>query len=125
MDELPEVVELQGRAGALRLRMVVPGSLGVRTMLGYAVASTDPERVYLAALWHACSPVRQHVRDPGKVAALGMAVLEWLLGEGVPYVQAVQAGQVAWLHCVRGLPDWETAKTTEGFTAPKPDGSTT
>lgn len=125
MDDLPETVELTGSKGALKLRIVPPGSLAVRTSLGYAVASHDSERVYLAALWHCCSAIRQHVRDPGRTAALGLAVLEWLLAEGVPFVQAVNAGQVAWLWCVRGLPDWEAAKATEGFTDPSTGGSTT
>lgn len=122
--ELPASVELTGRAGALKLRFTPPQSLAIRTMLGYSVATHDQERVWCAAMWHCSSTIRQHVRDPGKLPALGLAVMDWLLGEGVSYVEILGAAQVAWLHCVRALPDWEAAKRTEDFTGATPDEST-
>ena len=121
---LPDTVTLHGRAGELRLRLVRPGSLGVRSSLGYAVAKADEDRVYAAALWHCSGTLRQKVRDTGKVATLGAAVLDYLLGEGVSYVEAYQAGQVAWLTCIRDLPDWEVASRVAGFSGPETGGST-
>lgn len=121
---LPDTLTLHGRSGELKLRLVRPASLGVRASLGYAVAKTDEERVFAAALWHCSGAVRQHVRDTGKVATLGAAVLDWLLGEGVSYLEAYQAGQVAWLTCIRDLPDWGGASMQAGFSGPGTGGST-
>lgn len=121
---LPDTVTLHGRAGELRLRLIPPPSIGLRSSLAYAVARADEDRVYAAALWHCSATIRQHVRDPGKVAILGSAVLDYLIGQGVPYVEAYQAGQLAWVLCIRDLPDWSEVKRAAGFTDPATGGST-
>ena len=124
MSTEAEPVVLTGTKGELTIRLVRPTSLGVRSSLAYAVARADEDRVFAAALWHCSATIRQHVRDPGKVGQLGSAVLDWLLGEGVAYVAAYQAGQRAWLLCIEGLPAWGGASSVAGFSDPTTAGST-
>jgi hypothetical protein len=122
--ELPSEFELHGARGPLKVRFSVTGSLGERHGLKYAGADLDREVVSAAALWYACAVVRKHVRAAPRRGDIGRAVLEWLLGEGVPYLEVLRAGEIAWLHCIRGLPDQEAARTTAGFSDPTTGGST-
>lgn len=115
LAELPNTVVLHGAEGPLRMRVVVP-RLALRFELAYA--ADIPNRAYAAALHRCCSAVRKHVRDDASVSRLGLAVIEWALEAGVPYLDVIQAGEVAWLHCVRGLPNLGAAKSTAGFSDP-------
>jgi hypothetical protein len=122
--ELPSEFELHGARGPLKVRFSVTGSLAARSGLKYAGADDDREVVYAAALWYAAGSIRANVRPRSKRGDLGRAVLDWLLEEGVPFLEVLRAGEIAWLHCIRGLPDQEAARATAGFSAPTTDGST-
>lgn len=121
--ELPRDIELVGAKGPVKMRVVPPLSLAQRFELLYASADNQ-HRAWAAALHRCCTPIRQHVRDTPSVSALGLAVLDWALGEGIPYLEVIQAGQIAWLHCIRDLPDMEAARSAAGFSGPERGGST-
>jgi hypothetical protein len=122
--ELPGKVALVGASGpALTARIVVPRSLAVRFELARSYGR-NPSRAAAAALWHACGPVRKAVRPDADPFALGLAVTDWLLEQGVPLHEIDAAALLAWTHCVRDLPDLEAARTAAGFSAAKPDDST-
>lgn len=120
--DFPREYTLQGTAGRLILRFAVPASLALR----WEVASSDnPQRARFAALGLASAAVRKHVpyRHQG-IGQYGLQVADWLLGEGVEYGQAVDAGNVAWLHVVHGLVGEGEVAAAEGFSDRTPASST-
>ena len=116
-EQIPETFELHGTSGVLKVRFVAPTSLGIRESVRFSVVRMDEDVAYAAALWRCSSALRQHVRATDKTAQLGRATLDWLLEQGVDYLEVMQAGQIAWLHCVRGLPDRGAAASQAGFSS--------
>ncbi len=120
--ELPAKVELVGAKGpVLKARFIVPASLAERFELLYAA---NEERAYAAALFRCCGPLRKKVAAKDNIPDLGKAVLDYLLGEGVPWFEILTAGRTAWMHCIRDLPDLEAARSAAGFSAPGSGDST-
>ncbi len=112
---------LHGTAGDLKIRFTVPASLALR----YELAQTSNQvRAFGAALGLCSLVVRKHVPYRHQsIGEYGLAVLDWLLSEGVTYADAFHAGNVAWLHAVHALISEAEVKEAEGFTA-APDTST-
>lgn len=121
--ELPSEVTLHGTAGPLKIRLVVPQSLGLRYEVTYALAKSEPKAV-CAALGLCSSALRKHARWDHDVMAFGAASLDWLLGQGVPYLDILNAGRIAWRHVSKDLIPASEVKEAEDFSEPKTDKPT-
>lgn len=116
-------IVLKGSAGALKTRLVVPKSLGLRYEVTYAVTKSEP-RAVCAALGLCSSAIQANVPWNQSVLDFGARVLEWLLEQGVPYLEAVNAGRRAWQLVSDGLVPESEVKAVEGFTVPAEEEST-
>lgn len=121
--ELPTAVVLKAAKGDLRIQIVVPHSPGLRHQITYAVVKNE-ELAWCAALGICSAKIRHAVRYQHDLFAFGSAVLDWLLEQGVPYLELLEEAKVAWLHCSRGLVSTREVKETEVFTEPPQDPST-
>lgn len=120
--ELPGTLELKGTRGVLKVRLVVPVSRGLRYQVMYK-AATSEECATAAALGLCSVSIRKHVAWDHDVLGFGQRVIDWLLEEGVEYLDIIAAARVAWLLVTRGLDVHKRIDGTEGFSEAK-DGST-
>lgn len=121
--ELPAEYVLHGAKGQLKVKFVVPGSLATRYEVAHAATKSDV-RAFCAALGLCSAAIRNHVKPGHDLMQFGGQVLEWLLGEGVSFAEVYRAGNWAWLHVSKGLVGEREVKAAEGFSDPKPEGST-
>lgn len=119
---IPEVT-LKGERGSLKTRLVVPKSKGLRYEVTYAVTKSEPKAV-CAALGLCSSAIQAHIPWRESVLEFGGRVLEWLLEQGVGYLDALNAGRVAWRLVSDGLVPESEVAAAEGFTEPAEGGST-
>lgn len=123
-DLLSTEVTLTGRDGRPRkIRLAAPQSIALRNEVTFAIIESEP-RACGAALG-LCSPlIGKAVPYRGQaVLAYGQAVLDWLLAEGVPWFDALNAGRHAWRLVSDGLIPEQEVKEKEDFFA-DPESST-
>lgn len=122
----PVTVELTGTAGKQTLTLHAPASMATRYEAMYAAADSEPKAVAAALglanakLARAAGGYRHNVLD------FGRRVIDYLLEQGVPYLDVLNAGRVAWRDVVCGdlLPSASEVEKIEGFSGATPGGST-
>lgn len=117
-------VRITGSKGSQVFDLRLTAPLSVRYEVKYAIADNE-WRACACALALCVSKIGHAVgRYDGKPLEYGARVIEWLLEQGVDYIDAFAQGRRAWAFLCRDLPRAAEVKSAEDFFGPTWAGST-